>query len=146
MLHENIKAARERAGLSLASAAERIGVGKTTLFRLEAGEAPIAAARLPVIARAYGTSVADLVDNTITDRPPEPDYRQVHAVVQMVEEIVHDLPMRPLPGRIAAVVVEVIKLTRDDDTNRMDGSYDPTRYAGIVRVLLDGKDAGRHQV
>ena len=85
MLHLNIKAARERAGLSLASAAERIGVSKTTLFRLEAGEAPIAAARLPVIARAYGTTVADLVDDTFTDRPPEPDYRQVHAVVKMVD-------------------------------------------------------------
>ncbi|MCF8510757.1 MAG: helix-turn-helix domain-containing protein [Rhodobacteraceae bacterium] len=136
MLHDNIKAARERAGLSLSAAAERIGLGKTTLYRLEAGEAPIAASRLPLIALAYRTTVADLIDNRVKERTAEQDLLEIALVVQMVEEVIQQLDIRPNPGVVGGAVSETVRLARDDFEQRLSGEFDPNRYRAFVQGIF----------
>lgn len=136
MLHSHIKNAREHAGLTLTEAAERMGIGKATLSRLEAGLTPIASGRLPVFARVYQTTVADLIDNRVSGRSPEPDYEQIASVVEMVEGAVQSMGTRPSPKLVGRTVAEVIRLTRDDFGERLAGKFDPTRYLEVVRVML----------
>ncbi len=138
MLHNHIKDARERAGLTLADAAVRLGIAKTSLFRLERGETPITASRLPLFARAYGTSIADLIDNRVRARSTEQDLLEIALVVEMVEEVVQGMSARPNPGVLGRTVAEIIRLTRDDQVQRLDGLFDPARYRGIVAAYLSG--------
>ena len=138
MLCDHIKDARERAGLTLTEAAIRLGIGKTTLFRLEGGKTPIAASKLPVFARIYETTVADLIDNRVRGRSTEQDLLDVATVVQMVEEVVQGMSARPNPKVLGQTVAEVIRLARDDQMFRLEGQFDPDRYRGIVAAYLGG--------
>jgi transcriptional regulator with XRE-family HTH domain len=138
MLNDHIKDARERAGLTLADAAVRLGIAKTSLFRLERGETPITAAKLPMFARAYGTTIADLIDNRVRARSTEEDLLEIALVVEMVEEVVQGMSARPNPRVLGKTVSEIVRLTRDDHVQRLDGLFDPARYRGIVAAYLSG--------
>lgn len=142
MLHKLIQTARERSGLSLTEAAERLGIAKSTLSRLENGQASIVASRLPLFAALYGTTVARILNNDLGNRPPEPDYAQVAVVVTLVQDVIRTLQASPNPERVGAVVVELIKLTRDDFDQRLEGEFDPSRYRGIVQALLHNLSDG----
>ena len=137
MSNDQIKDARERAGLTLADAAVRLGIAKTTLFRLERGETPVAASRLPVFARAYGTSIADLIDNRVRVRSTEQDLLEIALVAQMIEEVIQGLNARPNPKLVGRAVAETVKLTRDDFEQRLGGQFDPNRYRGVVEAIFD---------
>jgi transcriptional regulator with XRE-family HTH domain len=138
MLHSQIKRARERAGLTLTDAADRMGIGKATLSRLETGLATITASRLPIFAKTYGTTVADLIDDRVRARSADQDLHEVARVVEMVEEVVQSMSARPDPVALGKTVAEVIRLSRDDQVERLDGQFDPTRYRGIVAAYLGG--------
>lgn len=136
MLNDHIKNARERAGLSLADAAGRLGIAKTTLFRLERGETPIAASRLPVFARVYGISIGDLIDNRVQARSTEQDLLEIALVAQMVEEVIQALEVRPNPKLVGRAVAETVKLARDDLDQRLSGKFEPSRYRGLVEAVF----------
>ena len=140
MLNNHIRNARERAGITLTEAAARLGIGKATLSRLESGQAPIASSRLPEFARVYRTSVADLIDNRVSERTPEHELREIAQVAEMVEEVVQGMSARPNPKVLGQTVAEVIRLARDDQVQRLDGhgQFDPARYRGIVAAYLGG--------
>ena len=136
MLHNHIKDARERAGLTLADAAVRLGIAKTTLFRLERGETPITASKLPLFARAYGTTVSALIDDRVRARSTEEDLLEIALVAEMIEEVIQSLNARPNPKLVGRAVAETVKLTRDDFDQRLSGKFDPYRYRGVVEVLF----------
>jgi transcriptional regulator with XRE-family HTH domain len=138
MLNDHIKDARERAGLTLADASVRLGIAKTSLFRLERGEAPITASKLPMFARAYGTTISDLIDNRVRVRSTEQDLLEIALVAQMIEEVIQGMSARPNPKVLGKTVAEIIRLSRDDQVQRLDGQFDPTRYRGIVAAYLGG--------
>jgi transcriptional regulator with XRE-family HTH domain len=137
MLNNHIKDARERAGLTLADAAVRLGIAKTSLFRLERGEAPITASKLPMFARAYGTTISDLIDNRVRVRSTEQDLLEIALVAQMIEEVIQSLNARPNPKQVGRAVAETVRLTRDDFEQRLGGQFDPNRYRGVVETIFD---------
>lgn len=69
----NIRALRERAGLTLSELAVAAGVGKSTLSQLESGRGNPSIETLWAIARALGVPFGRLVE------PPHPDIRVVRA-------------------------------------------------------------------
>ena len=67
---DTIRKARKELGLSLQTAADRLGLPKTTLWRLEDGESKISAKRLVDIAAEYGYSISSLVAGGAVEAPP----------------------------------------------------------------------------
>jgi len=59
--HTNLRAARERAGLSQAELAEEIGVARTTIVYLESGKTQLVSKTVPLIAARLGLSVEELL-------------------------------------------------------------------------------------
>ncbi len=136
-LHQVIRAARERAGLTLTEAADRLGVGKATLSRLETGKGPVTATRLTEIARLYGLMPSTLLDGTIKAVPTgEEDYRDVCLVVEEIERIIDETGSRPAPEKIGVTVVEILKLARAEMRDKSKTQLDLGRYEGIARALL----------
>lgn len=60
----NFALAREKAGLSIAEAAQRLGITPAAIYQWESGDTFPDGRRLPEIARVYGTSVDDLLKET----------------------------------------------------------------------------------
>ena len=59
--HTNLRAARERAGLSQAELAEEIGVARTTIVYLESGKTNLFSKHIPAIARVLGLTEEELL-------------------------------------------------------------------------------------
>ncbi len=135
-LHLVIREAREGAGISLTAAAQRLGVGKATLSRLETGKGPITATRLEQLASVYGVSPGALLDRTVVKLPGQIDYEQLGMVVEEVERTIQKLDVRPRPEKVRTAVVEVLKLAQTDVTENPGAVFDPRRYLGMVEAMF----------
>lgn len=136
-LHQVIRAAREKAGLTLTEAAFRLRVGKATLSRLETAKGPITATRLTEIARLYGVTPSSLLDGTIANVPTDDDeYRLVRRVVEEVETIIAEIEHRPSPQKISITVAEILKLSRSEVTNGSSAKIDLRRYRSVAQAML----------
>lgn len=134
-LHQTIKKARQQRGLSLSGAAELLGMSKTSLHRMETGGS-VSMEKLVAIASGYGISPGSLLDGSIQVPISEMDLELVAEVVRLVLVTSHDMKPQPEPNRLAATVVEVIKLTQQDRARADGSSTDPARYAGVIRASL----------
>lgn len=63
----NFVKAREAAGLSIAEAAQRLGITPAAIYQWESGDTFPDGRRLPEIARVYGTSVDELLKEETND-------------------------------------------------------------------------------
>lgn len=135
-LHQVIRKAREEAGLTLTEAAQRLGVGKATLSRLETKKGPITATRLTEIAQLYGVRPADLLDGTIKPLPDaDAELREIAVVVETVERIIDQAGQRPTPEKVGSTVVEILKLARAD-RDLIGSDFDVGRYVGLAQAIL----------
>lgn len=64
VLGKNIAAARDRKGIDQVGLAERLGVGRTTVYGWEIGFSIPSLDRLPDIARELDTTISDLLRGT----------------------------------------------------------------------------------
>ena len=76
-----IRAARTKAGMSLADAAMNVGVSRQTLFELETGQASVGLPIAPKVAREFGVAVLavqpaerDLIRRAIADLRSSADH------------------------------------------------------------------------
>lgn len=135
-LSSTIRLARERTGLTLTDAAERLGISKTALWRMETGNGRVSMEKLVTIANGYGVSPGSLLDGTIQVPVHANDLGLVARVIEMVLQASHDIQPPPEPTRLAATVVEVIKLAQEDRAQDASRDTDPSRYAGVIRASL----------
>ncbi len=137
-LHQVIRMAREKTGMTLTEAAHRRDVGKATLSRLETKKGPITATRLTEIARLYKVKPSDLLDGTIAPAPVGgDDYGHGGVVVTEIERVIADGDIRPSPEKVSAAVVEILKLARSDIQSREGAEFDVQRYLGVARAMLN---------
>ena len=135
-LNEVLRDARMRAGYTLTEAAERLGIGKATLSRLETAKGPVTSSRLTQLARLYGVRPADLLAGTITSVPSgEAELQQTALVIEEVERIIADANPRPDPAKVSSAVIEILKLARADHFEK-GGDFDVKRYIGLARAIL----------
>jgi transcriptional regulator with XRE-family HTH domain len=135
---DTIRRARLELGLSLQAAADRLGMPKTTLWRLEDGESKISAKRLVDIAAEYGFSISRFVAGELVKSPTQTEFDRLGAVVEHVESMIQNLSARPLPARVRVAVVEVWRLETQRMIETGGDAFDPTRYDRIVEQIFAG--------
>jgi len=134
-IKDAIKLARERKGLSLKDAAKLIGISKSSLYRLESGEGRVSMEHLQTVARGYGYLPGAMLDGNL-DTMPELDMSVVAEAVRTVLEASEPMKPRPEPSRIAATVVEVIRLVNQDRDRNPTSDANPSRYLALVQASL----------
>lgn len=135
---EAIRKVRLDLGLSLQAAADRLGMPKTTLWRLEDGESKISAKRLVDIAAEYGYSVSSLVAGELVKSPTQTEFDRLGSVVEHVEFMIQNLSTRPPPAQVRVAVVEVWRLETQRMIETGGEQFDPTRYDRLVEQILAG--------
>lgn len=136
-IKDAMKLARERKGLSLKDAAKQIGISKSTLFRLESGDGRVSMEHLQAVARGYGYTPGAMLDGNL-DTIPELDMSVVAEAVRTVLEASEQMKPRPEASRIAATIVEVIRLVNQDRDRSPSGDANPSRYLALVQASLGG--------
>lgn len=131
-----IREARETLGLSLSAAADKMGLSKSTLSRLETGESIISAQRLFEFADAYDVSPEELLHGRSVTVPRTVDLDRMAQVVEEVETLIFDLEVRPEPARVSRAIVEVLKLETVRMLEAKDTRFDPSRYRGLVQEIF----------
>lgn len=134
-IKDAMKLARERKGLSLADAAKLIGISKSSLYRLESGDGRVSMEHLQTVARGYGFMPGAMLDGNL-DTMPELDMTVVADAVRTVLEASEQMKPRPEPSRIAATVVEVVKLVNQDRDRNPTSDANPSRYVALIQASL----------
>ncbi len=134
-IKDAIKLARERRGLSLADAAELVGISKSSLFRLESGDGRVSMEKLQAVAKGYGYMPGAMLDGNL-DTMPELDMSVEAEAVRTVLEASEQMKPRPEPSRIAATVVEVIRLVNQDRDRNPTSDANPSRYVALIQASL----------
>lgn len=136
-LYERIKDARERAGFSVNEAADRLGVSRVQIWRLENKAETISAERLFVIAEIYGVDPVELYHGTkATTQSTSALYTRIGEVVAMVEEEAQRLDVKPPPQLIGEAVVEILRQEARHSKTQDSESVDVSKYQGLVALLF----------
>ncbi len=136
-LYERIRSARERAGFSVNEAAERLGVSRVQVWRMENKSETISAERLFLIAKIYGVDPIEIYHGTdAASQNFGPLYRQIGEVVAMVEAEVQRLEAKPSPDVVGEAVVEVLRQEMKDQNNSELRPFDGAKYQGLIALLI----------
>lgn len=115
-LGQRLKAARKARRLTQADVAEHLGIARTTVTAMEAGDREVRPDELAAMARLYGRTIAELVER---EEPAEPFAVQFRSVVAPSEE----------SEALDAAVFDFQRLCEDYVAlERMTGAGAPTHY------------------
>jgi len=136
-LYERIKDARERAGLTVNQAAEKLGVSRVQVWRMENKAETITADRLFVLAEVYDIDPLILFKGVnATTQSTAVLYKKIGEVVAMVEAEVQRLDAKPPPDVVGEAVVEIL---RQETRGRQDQPTEPLdieKYQGLIALLI----------
>lgn len=136
-LYERIRDARERAGLSVNEAAEKLGVSRVQIWRMENKTETISAERLFIIAAIYQVDPYHLFNGTkATTQSQAVLYRRIGEVVTMVESEAQKLGVKPPPHLVGEAVVEVLRQENRSGATPDDEPLDISKYQGLVALLF----------
>jgi transcriptional regulator with XRE-family HTH domain len=136
-LYDRIRDARERAGLSVNEAAERLGVSRVQIWRMENKTKTISAERLFMIAELYQVDPYELFRGSqATTRSANAMYRQIGEVVAMVEAEVQRLKVKPPPEIVGEAVVEILRQEAREHEKRQPQPFDKEKYQGLVALIF----------
>ena len=136
-LYDRIKDARERAGLTVNQAAERLGVSRVQVWRMENKTETISAERLFVIAEVYGVDPYALFKGvSATTQSTAALYTRIGEVVAMVEAEVQRLNAKPPPDVVGEAVVEILRQETRGRTSPPTEPLDLEKYQGLIALLI----------
>ncbi len=136
-LFDRIRNARENAGLSVNEAAERLGVSRVQVWRMENKAETISAERLFVIAEIYGVDPVVLFHGTKTNTQSETAlYQRIGEVVAMVETEVQRLNVKPPPNVVGEAVVEILRQEARHSKTPANEPIDISKYQGLVALVF----------
>lgn len=133
-----LRAARERAGVSLVEAATHLGVTTATLSRVETATLGVSADRLERLCRFYGVAVGPLFDGELVRMPTTVDLDRMKAAVKLVQETVNEGKAKPSPIKVAEVVATVFSREVQwlIDHPEADATFNPERHREFVRMIF----------
>jgi transcriptional regulator with XRE-family HTH domain len=136
-LYERIKDARERAGLTVGEAAERLGVSRVQVWRMENKAETITAERLFVLAAVYDIDPSVVFKGVAaTTQSTTALYKRIGEVVAMVEAEVQRLDAKPPPDVVGEAVVEILRQETRGRTSPPSEPLDIEKYQGLIALLI----------
>lgn len=135
-IHQTLRKARERAGLSLEEAAAAIGISAASFSRMETAQSRVTTDRLAALAGLYRVSATALLEGSIVMSPSAIDLKRMRAVVELVQEIVIRLRARPSPKKMGLAVSEVYRVEIERMVADPDAEFDPARHAGLIEAIV----------
>lgn len=136
-LYDRIRDARERAGLTVNEAADKLGVSRVQIWRMENKTETISAERLFTIAAIYEVDPYVLFHGTnATTQSKSALYTRIGEVVAMVEEEAQRLDVKPPPNLVGEAVVEILHQETRNQTTPDSAPLDATKYQGLISLLF----------
>lgn len=136
-LYDRIRDARERAGLTVNEAAEKLGVSRVQIWRMENKTETITAERLFIIAAIYQVDPYVLFKGTkATTQSTSALYVRIGEVVAMVEAEAQRLDVKPPPHLVGEAVVEILRQENRKQTTQGTAPFDASKYQGLVSLLF----------
>lgn len=133
-----LRKARERSGLSLDEAARHLGISTASLSRMETAVSGVSADRVEALARLYQVRIDDLFEGQLTGMPGMVDQQRMHSAVRLVLGTARTMRVKPSPGKVADLVVQVYR--REIDRLQADPSagaeFTPSQHEQFVRTAL----------
>ena len=100
--------------------------------------ASVTVERVDILAEFYGLSLPELLSHRFVTMPTTVDFERLHAVVRLVQEVVHRRKLRPSPEKIADVTSAVFKREVEwlIDHPEADPELDPERHRDFVEMVF----------
>ncbi|MEO0342354.1 MAG: helix-turn-helix transcriptional regulator [Pseudomonadota bacterium] len=136
-LYERIRQARENSGMTVNEVAERLGVSRVQVWRMENKAETITAERLFALADLYGVDPSKLflgkdAGSNQTQRIED----KIVEIVTLVEREVQALNVRPAPELVADAVVEILKQEAAGGFESSSSPLDASRYQGLIQLVF----------
>lgn len=134
MLHDDLKKARQAAGMTMEVVATRLGIAQSTLSRIESGKTGLTSQRLADLCALYGVKPSTLMDSAAANSMSDRELERIGAVIEFVEHVLVDVVPRPAPNLIRKTVLAIFR--QETIATASTGSeFDPTRYHDLIRIL-----------
>ena len=117
-------------------AAEAVGISTASLSRMENGVSRVTTDRLAMLAGLYQVSATALLGGSIVMAPASVDLERMRAVVELVQETVIRLRMRPSPKKMGLAVSEVYRVEIERMVADPNAEFDPGRHAGLIEAIV----------
>lgn len=137
-INHALRHARERVGKSLREAADHLGITTASMSRLETGLASVTVERVDALAKFYGLSLPELLSHRYVTMPTTVDFERLHAVVRLVQDVIHRRKLKPSPEKIADITSMVFKREVEwlIDNPEADPAFDAERHREFVEMVF----------
>lgn len=135
-IHETLREARERSGLSQDDAARRLGISVASVSRMESGESAVTTDRLAQLAAFYKVSAASLLEGAIVTHPSAIDLERLKLAIVEVEKVVAALGVRPSPEKVADAVAELYRTEIEHIIEHPRETFTPSRHARLLELIF----------
>jgi transcriptional regulator with XRE-family HTH domain len=137
-LHEALKKARTDAGLSVSSVAQRLGVGRAQVWRMEKNAEFISIARRRQVSELYGVPVEVLLDDKLPSQAGDVSYQLVGMAVDAVMAVMSAKSIQPTQADIRDAVVTVIRLQQRRWEEDPKSKFLAKEYTALIEEHLRG--------
>ncbi|MEP1523014.1 helix-turn-helix transcriptional regulator [Ascidiaceihabitans sp.] len=134
-LSDDLKRARQNAGLTMVEAAGELGMSQGSLSRIENGGTGITAQRLIDMAGVYGVSPSMLMDGAVVNALSDKDLDRIGEVIEFVEEVLSEHSTRPKPTVVRKTILAIFR-QESASVHKSGAEFDPTRYRELISVLI----------
>lgn len=135
-IHQTLRQAREKAGLSIEIAAKCIGISGASFSRMETGVSKVTTDRLEMLASLYEVSASALIEGSTAMRPSTVDIDRMRKVVETVQRCVNQAKMRPSPEKMGMAVTEIYRLEIEHIITNPKADFDADRHIGIIEAMF----------
>lgn len=122
--------------MSMDDAAKALSVSRVQIWRLEHKSNTVSAERLFEMADLFGVDPRKLLHGENAPSAHHDLYRRIADIVTMVEQQAQTFDVRPPPGLVAEVVVEVLQQGANQPTDAKSNPFDPSQYQGLIALLF----------
>ena len=134
-LSDDLKQARNDAGLTMVDAAKKLGITQGSLSRIESGDTGVSSQRLIDMAGLYGVSPSSLMDGAVVNALSDKDLDRIGQVIEFVEEVLSEHSSRPKPTVVRETILAIFK-QESASVYKSGADFDPTRYRELMSILI----------
>lgn len=135
-LHERLRTARTKSGLSLNEVADQLGISRIQAWRIENKSETISARRLFELADLFGVDARTLFEGRDAPMHTDSTFNRIQRITEFVERQAQESNTSQPPNLVAQAVVAILRQELDEALDVQAPDFDESKYVEFIQLLF----------